>query len=198
MENEEKKKKGIGKKVVLWIIGVIIVFFIIGCLDEDTTPTSSDIVGDSGNNISSTNNVREDIPSYIVKSDKGIRGAEFSFNLEEFIETYNNYMDKEFSGLFKINLSDFKDITEEIDDSKVLKRYWCNLPMYNPNSSDVYALYVDYYSDNNIGSIVFITNSKDIAAGGVVSRIFQAVFNMPKETVSIIKSNNEKGDYNRI
>lgn len=86
MENEEKKKKGIGKKVVLWIIGVIIVLFIIGCLDEDTAPTSSDVVEDSVNDVSSTNSVNNDLPSYVLETNGY---TVFNMTISDFVQKLN-------------------------------------------------------------------------------------------------------------
>ena len=210
--NKEDNKNNVQKNTIILLLCVIVFtiilvsVIIVFSVGDETTPTYSkvnntntNITTNNTNTNNSNNNVSKQLASYIIKSSNGLRGAEFSFDLDEFVKKYNSYMDKEFNGQFKMDLSDFKDVTVDASqnqtNSKLVKRYYCELPSYNVYSSEAYAIYVDYYSNNHIGAIVFLTNSSDIAAGGVVSRIFQAIFNMPKDTITTIKSNNEKGNY---
>lgn len=211
--NKEDNKNNVKKNTIILLLCVIVFtiilvsVIIVFSVGGETTPTYSKVnntntnitTNNTNTNNSNNNNVSKQLPSYIIKSSNGLRGAEFSFDLDEFVKKYNSYMDKEFNGQFKMDLSDFKDVTVDAlqnqTNSKLVKRYYCELPSYNVYSSEAYAIYVDYYSNNHIGAIVFLTNSSDIAAGGVVSRILQAVFSMPKETVTTIKSNNQNGDY---
>ena len=183
-------------KTALIVFGVILIIgIILGIIGSDETETNNT------NNESNNSNV-QNLPSYIIKSDKGLYGAEFSFNLEQFIEKYNNYMDKQLSGMYKLNLSEFKDITESakqnISDDRLIKRYYCELPKYNVYQSDSYALIIDYTSEDKIGKITFMTNGTDIATGGVVSRIFQSIFSMTTDkassTITNIKNHNADGE----
>lgn len=209
--NKEDNKQNIKRNTIILLLCVIVFTAIIVGVTigfsggikttstyNKTNNTNSNITTNN-TNTTNNNNVSKQLPSYIIKSNNGLRGAEFSFDLDEFVKKYNSYMDKEFSGQFKMDLSDFKDVTADAlqnqTNSKLVKRYYCELPRYNVYSSEAYAIYVDYYSDNHIGAIVFLTNSSDIAAGGVVSRILQAIFNMPTDTVATIKNNNQNGNY---
>ena len=183
-------------KTALIVFGVILILgIILGIIGSDETETNNT------NNESNNSNV-QNLPSYIIKSDKGLYGAEFSFNLEQFVEKYNNYMDKQLNGMFKLNLSEFKDITEgakqNISDNRLIKRYYCELPSYNVYQADKYGLIIDYVSEDKIGKITFMTNGTDIAVGGVVSRIFSAIFSMPTDkvssTITNIKKHNADGE----
>lgn len=209
--NKEDNKQNIKRNTIILLLCVIVFTAIIVGVTigfsggikttstyNKTNNTNSNITTNN-TNTTNNNNVSKQLPSYIIKSNNGLRGAEFSFDLDEFVKKYNSYMDKEFSGQFKMDLSDFKDVTADAlqnqTNSKLVKRYYCELPPYNVYSSEAYAIYVDYYSDNHIGAIVFLTNSSDIAAGGVVGRILHAIFNMPKDIVATIKNYNQNGNY---
>lgn len=154
----------------------------------------------------------QNLPSYITKTGKGINGVEFSFDLDGFVEKYNSYIyeycngNEAFITMFKLEKSDFADITKETlqyqkdNPYGLIKRYTGRSTHYGTlaNSSSSDAFIIDYYSDNNIGQISFMTYSYDINNGQTLSNLLQAIFNMPKETaettITNIKEHNKTGE----
>lgn len=183
MENEEKKKKGIGKKVALWLIGVIVVLGIIGFLDEDTTPTNSDVVGSSENITNSVNiedNEENKIPSYIIKSGITPSGYSFNFDMNEFIEKYNKIQDNKnfsqsFVDLFKISYSDFVDNSAYIPNNEYnVKSYF-----YQPaNTNNGIALTID--RNGNLYLAKYIT-AGSINSKGLGKSILMTVTGMSED-----------------
>ena len=71
------------------------------------------------------------------------------YNPDTAIEKYNNYMDKQFSGLYKLNLSEFKDITEDtkqnVSDNRLIKRISSHIPLEILFSSYIYRNYFLFF-----------------------------------------------------